>query len=248
MRIELKDAVIGYRRRAVVRVDALAVGSGRCLGIYGPNGSGKTTLVRAILGLIAPMQGRYDSAGGVRPAYLPQQRELELHWPMSGLDAASLWASAKSRAGAVGAAARQRVRAKMRLLEVEHLADAAFARLSGGQQQRLLLAGLLATEPNLLVLDEPTDGLDARSSRALLAQLRAARDAGGARDAPGETGAGAAAAIVLVSHDVDDLLSTCDDVALIHPAESPDEPARVDVVPAAQVPQRILHTEAPASP
>src|SRR5688500_2632714 len=162
MRIELTDAVFGYRRQLVIRAEHLVIARGRGLGIYGPNGAGKTTLLRGVMGLLAPMQGRIvrDADEAVAAAYLPQHREMELHWPMSGFDAAALWASAGSFAGHVGGALREAVLEKLRLLDVEDLAGASFARLSGGQQQRLLLAGLLATRPNLLVLDEPTDGLD----------------------------------------------------------------------------------------
>jgi ABC-type multidrug transport system ATPase subunit len=147
---------------------------------------------------------------------------MELHWPMSGFDAASLWASAKSPAGHVDGTLRTAVREKMRLLDVEPLARSPFARLSGGQQQRLLLAGLLATRPNLLVLDEPTDGLDARSTRTLLTHLRDVRDS-------------ERAAVVLVSHDMDDFAALCDDVAVVHPAESADEPATLELRPIGQV-------------
>jgi ABC-type Mn2+/Zn2+ transport system ATPase subunit len=165
---------------------------------------------------------------GLRPAYLPQHREMELHWPMSGLDAASLWASAKGRFGRLGHAMRDAVREKMAVLGVADLEGKPFPRLSGGQQQRLLLAGLLATRPNLIVLDEPTDGLDTRSTRTLLSHLREVRDSDGA-------------SIVVVSHDVDDLLELCHDVALLHPAASHDEPASVEIVPVAELPRHIIH-------
>jgi ABC-type Mn2+/Zn2+ transport system ATPase subunit len=169
----------------------------------------------------------------VRAAYLPQHREMELHWPMSGSDAASLWASAKGPFGRLSGTMRDSVREKMNLLGVSELAGRSFSRLSGGQQQRLLLSGLLASGPNLIVLDEPTDGLDARSTRTLLEHLRRVRD-----DGP-------RAAIVVVSHDVEDLVAAlCHEVAVLHPPDSPDEPARVDVVTVEQLASHILHAEA----
>jgi ABC-type Mn2+/Zn2+ transport system ATPase subunit len=229
--VEIRNALFGYRRRAVIRAEEVVISPGRGLGIYGPNGSGKTTLLRAVLGLVAPMEGTVARDPDVCAAYLPQHRGLELHWPMSGMDAAALWASARSTGGFVSRATRAAVRQKMKLLAVDGLAAGSFARLSGGQQQRLLLAGLLATRPNLLVLDEPTDGLDARSTRTLLSHLRQARDGDGV-------------AVVIVSHDVDDLLALCHAVALIHPAESADEPARLELVPAELLGRRILHLEA----
>jgi zinc/manganese transport system ATP-binding protein len=237
MRVELREAVFGYARGPVVRATNLALAPGRGLGVFGPNGSGKSTLLRGIMGLLPPMRGHVLRDGVVRPAYLPQHREMELHWPMSGFDAASLWASAKARFGRLGQPMRDAVRARMTLLDVADLGDRSFARLSGGQQQRLLLAGLLATEPNLIVLDEPTDGLDTRSTRTLLSHLRGVRD--GVRDA-------GHAAIVLVSHDIDDLVELCHEVALLHPAESPDEPATVEIVPIEQLPRHILHAGAKA--
>jgi ABC-type Mn2+/Zn2+ transport system ATPase subunit len=158
---------------------------------------------------------------------------MELHWPMSGFDAASLWASAKGPFGRLGHGMRDAVREKMAVLGVANLSKKSFPRLSGGQQQRLLLAGLLATRPNLIVLDEPTDGLDTRSTRTLLSHLREVRD-------------NESASIVLVSHDIDDLLELCHDVALLHPAESPDQPATVDVLPIDELPRQILHAGATA--
>src|SRR5439155_25112157 len=107
----------------------------------------------------------------VRVGYLPQQRQVELHWPMSGLDAASLAVSSRRRFGWVRRIGG-RVRDHMKLLGVEHLARRAFARLSGGQQQRLLLAGALADDPDVLVLDEPTEGLDLSSRDLFLSALR----------------------------------------------------------------------------
>jgi ABC-type Mn2+/Zn2+ transport system ATPase subunit len=231
MRIEIENAVVGYARRPVVRVSNLLLSPGRGLGVFGPNGSGKTTLLRGIMGLLEPMAGTVQRDGDVRPAYLPQHREMELHWPMSGLDAASLWASAKGRFGRLAHGMRDAVREKMTLLGVADLANKSFPRLSGGQQQRLLLAGLLATRPNLIVLDEPTDGLDTRSTRTLLSHLRDVRDT-------------ERASIVLVSHDIDDLVELCHEVALLHPAESPEKPATVEIVPIEKLPAHILHTGA----
>lgn len=235
MRREMTSTVLGYGRRPILRASDIAVASGRCLGIYGPNGSGKTTLLRALLGLLEPLEGRIATVGEVRPAYLPQHRELELHWPMSGFDAAALFGSARGRCGRINAQGRQALSGTLRLLDAESLASRSFARLSGGEQQRLLLAGLLATAPNLLVLDEPTEGLDARSIDSLRAQLRALRSAGGT-------------AVVIVSHDIDDLLALCDDVVLIHPARSAVEPAEAEVLSRGEFPRRVLAPGREAAP
>src|SRR5688572_3845990 len=131
MRVEISNALFGYARRPVVRLTNVSLAPGRGLGVFGPNGSGKTTLLRGIMGLLEPIDGNVARDGDVRPAYLPQHREMELHWPMSGLDAASLWASARGRFGRLGHDMRDAVREKMTLLGVADLANKSFPRLSG---------------------------------------------------------------------------------------------------------------------
>jgi len=105
--IEVNDAVFGYGGRAVVRVAHLELARGQCLGIFGPNGSGKTTLVRGITGLLSPMAGQVahepiGPSSKLRIGYLPQHRNIELHWPMTALDAASLAISARRLFGWIG--------------------------------------------------------------------------------------------------------------------------------------------------
>jgi len=217
MLIELTNASFGYGGFAVVVAEGLRVERGRCLGIYGPNGAGKTTLVRGLLGLIPPMRGDVVRAPGLRLAYLPQHRAMQLHWPMTGFDAAAL---SITRAWPFGVGGRQReaLREKMSLLGVDALGGETFAKLSGGQQQRLLLAGLLATSPDVLVLDEPTDGLDVTSTKHFLDQLRSV--------------ATADAGVVMISHDLDELTSVAQEIAWVHPSNEEQGPRRVEPIPA----------------
>jgi zinc transport system ATP-binding protein len=227
--VTVSRAAFGYDGRAVVRVDDLRLRRGRCLGIFGPNGSGKTTLIRGVTGLLPPMSGEVSrQRADVRFGYLPQYRGIDASWPMSGFDAAAIAASARGRLGRLGHAARHRVRDAMARLDVEPLARRPFATLSGGQQQRLLLAGALAAEPHVLVLDEPTDGLDVRSRANLLDLLRTL----------GADGLCAA----IISHDIEDLLAVCHDVAWLHPAEVPGEPSRVELIAPSTLAERILAT------
>jgi ABC-type multidrug transport system ATPase subunit len=99
---------------------------------------------------------------------------------------------------------------------VEAVAPRRFADLSGGQQQRILLAGAMAAEPQVLVLDEPTDGLDVHSRAELLKLLREFAAAG--------------LSTVIISHEIEDLLYLCGAVARLQPADEPEHPSHVQVV------------------
>jgi ABC-type Mn2+/Zn2+ transport system ATPase subunit len=224
MLITLEDTLFGYGDKPVVRVDRLELAARRCVGVFGPNGSGKTTLVAGATGLLQPLTGRVIRArDDLRITYLPQQRAMDRAWPMTGLDAAALSVSARRRLGWVGQD-RQELLGAMRALGVEELAGRSFAKLSGGQQQRVLLAGAMAADPHLLVLDEPTDGLDAHSCDALLGLLRGYVRQG--------------LAMLLISHEVDELLVVCEQIAWLHPPPSSDEPSVVEIVSPDELRQR----------
>lgn len=227
MLIQLNNCVFGYEKRPVVRVEELALRAGSCTGIFGPNGAGKTTLVRGVTGLLLPMQGAVRRQRDLRIGYLPQHRALELHWPMTGLDAASLALSASTTLGAIDRRNRERIYDSMIRLNVRDLAHRSFAKLSGGQQQRLLLAGAMAADPQILVLDEPTEGLDVRSQHTLLDLLR------------GMTANGLCT--VIISHEVQDLMYLADSVAWLHPAETAGEPSHVEILPPAELAERMVH-------
>jgi ABC-type Mn2+/Zn2+ transport system ATPase subunit len=226
MLINAREAVFGYGARPVVQVTALHLHAGQCLGMFGPNGSGKTTLVRGLAGLLTPMKGWVKRNPSLRVGYVQQHRSMEMHWPMSGIDAASMALSSKRRLGWMGRPSLAAVDRHMQLLGVDSLASRSFASLSGGQQQRVLLAGALAAEPQLLILDEPTEGLDVRSRKILLAALRDAAAAG--------------LATILISHALDDVAALCDEVAWIHEAENAGDPSRVEVVPTATLVERVV--------
>jgi ABC-type Mn2+/Zn2+ transport system ATPase subunit len=226
MLVEMRSAVFGYGTRAVVRVDELRLSPARCLGIFGPNGAGKTTLVRGMTGLLAPMDGRVARAESIRFGYLPQHRAMELHWPMTALDAACMAVSSRRRLGWIRRVDVTRVHDALCRMQVQDLATRPFARLSGGQQQRVLLAGALASEPAVLVLDETTEGLDVRSSEMLLRTLLEQTRAG--------------LCTVLISHDPEDLLAVADEVAWLRPPEVPEQPSHVELIAPDELAERVL--------
>lgn len=212
--VELSSCEFGYSGRPVVRVEKLALRPGEIIGVFGPNGSGKTTLVRGLTGVLPPICGTVIRHGDVKISYLPQHQSMESHWPMSGFDAAAMIVSAERRFGWIGPVRRD-VLEMMQSLNVADLADRPFFRLSGGQQQRLLLAAALAVRPQVLVLDEPTAGLDLHSRKMLLDLLKEQSQRG--------------LCCVMISHEIQDLTELCNDVAWLHPADQIDSPSNVEM-------------------
>ncbi len=163
---------VGYRRRAVLRDLSFEIGRGDILGIVGPNGSGKTTLVRTILGLNAPLEGHVVRDPALTVSYMPQRDRLEPILPITALEVVMMGPAARSAPlGHAGRHARD-ARAALERVGAEALAPRLFRDLSGGQQQRVLLARALAAHADVLVLDEPTAGMDLGGEVAILEFLR----------------------------------------------------------------------------
>jgi ABC-type Mn2+/Zn2+ transport system ATPase subunit len=169
--IELHKVVVGHHRTAVLPEISLAISGGRSLGIVGPNGSGKTTLVRTMLGLLKPLAGTIVFPRRTRPrfGYVPQRAAVDVGFPLTAFEVVLM-----GRYGLMGAGRRVRAvdltaaRTALGDVDASHLSDRPFHALSGGQRQRVLVARALASEPEILVLDEPTTGLDLPSEHAML--------------------------------------------------------------------------------
>jgi ABC-type Mn2+/Zn2+ transport system ATPase subunit len=171
---------LGYGHHVLFQDLSLVVGRGEILGIVGPNGSGKSTLLRTLLGLLAPLQGQVVMAPGLRISYAPQRGYLDTIAPLTALDVVLMERSA--RAGPLfRARARDRESAMraLTLLGVQALAERLFRSLSGGEHQRVRLARALAADPDVLVLDEPTAGMDVAGEVVTIEFLRSLnRDCG----------------------------------------------------------------------
>lgn len=164
---------LGYGRHVLIRQLSLLVARGEILGIVGPNGSGKSTLLRILLGLLPPLEGRVVRAPGLRVSYVPQRGYLDTIAPLTALDVVLMELSA--RAGPLfraRAADRESAMGALTQLGVQALADRLFRSLSGGEQQRVRLARALAADPDVLVLDEPTAGMDVAGEAATIDFLR----------------------------------------------------------------------------
>jgi ABC-type Mn2+/Zn2+ transport system ATPase subunit len=174
--LRLVDADFGYGSGAVVHAVNLEVVPGEFVAFVGANGSGKTTLVRGMLGLLPPLAGRVERSPALRIGYVPQRETLDPLYPLSGFDVALLGACADlSFHRRAGAAVRATARAALAAARAESFSDRRYGLLSGGQRQRILIARALATRPNLVLLDEPTAGVDPETEAAIVEVLHALR-------------------------------------------------------------------------
>ena len=175
--LELKGVTFGYAhgQPALSNVD-LAIPAGELVAIAGPNGGGKTTLVRLALGLLEPNRGDVLLFGepaarfSRRPAlgYLPQRAQIGVDAPVTVEELVSAGRlAAGPMLGPLRRRDRELVSSAMERLGIAELARRPLSTLSGGQQQRAFIAKALAGEPSLLVMDEPTTGVDAESQEAL---------------------------------------------------------------------------------
>jgi ABC-type Mn2+/Zn2+ transport system ATPase subunit len=176
--IEFQSVDLGYGHRSILTGVDLHVTPGDFLGIVGPNGSGKTTLLKAILGLLKPLGGRITrQAEDLRIGYVPQRESVDTLFPLTVLDIVLMGRYA--RLGPFGRPGRTDRDFAMRALDhvgITDLAGRPYPNLSGGQKQRALIARALVGEPNLLILDEPTNGMDLVSERAIMELVRHLHD------------------------------------------------------------------------
>jgi len=202
--IRMHGVSIGYGRPLVHPID-FELRRGDLWGVVGPNGAGKTTLAKTILGLLPPIAGKVEiAAGGLRASYTPQRHRLSPEYPLSAFDVAIMGSAALLPIGKrPGESHRRRVSEELERLDMLSLGKEPFRSLSGGQQQRVLLARALAADPDVLVLDEPAEGMDLVSTADILGFLRKLH---GERKM----------AILMISHHLDDVVSTVDHLCLIN--------------------------------
>ena len=183
--IEVNDLTVAYREQPVLWDIDLEVPPGVLLAIVGPNGAGKSTLIKTILGLVPAAAGQVRVHG--RPyaeqrrlvAYVPQRGSVDWDFPTSVLDVVMM-----GRYGALGwlrrPGKRERGMAMDALAQVgmQDFAERQISQLSGGQQQRVFLARALVQDAQLYLMDEPFQGVDAKTERAIVAVLQQLRQAG----------------------------------------------------------------------
>lgn len=211
--IKFEQATFGFPGVVALKDISLDIAEGEFVGVIGPNGSGKTTLCRAILGLLPPMSGHlqiFDCAceelrchHRARIGYLPQKESLDRNFPITVLETVIM-----GRYGALGLFVRPSKRDREIALQalknvgMQDHAGTALGHLSGGQQQRVFIARALAQQPQVLLLDEPTTGIDITTQYSVLDLVqRLHRDLG--------------LTVLLVTHDINMIRERVDRLVLL---------------------------------
>lgn len=210
--VEIENLHIVINNREILRNINLNLEEGRFLGIVGPNGSGKTTLLRAIIGIIRPSSGSVKIFG-TSPleaihknifGYLPQSQKIEVNFPARAIDVVLM--GIYSRLGIFRWPSKQdieRAREILSMMEMSGLENEHFGDLSGGQQQRVSIARALINNPKILILDEPSTGIDVVGQEDFYHLLK------GLQRRLNLT-------IIMVSHDIGTVTSYVDEIACLN--------------------------------
>lgn len=177
--INLENVSFAYQDAPVLKEVSIKIYPGEFVGVIGPNGGGKTTLLQLILGFLKPLSGKIEVFGGsphsarLKLGYVPQVARFDRQFPisvfelvLSGRLAHLPWYGYYSKAD------KQAALDALDLMGLSLLKDHSFGTLSGGQAQRALIARALASDPELLILDEPTASVDSKAEADIYAILR----------------------------------------------------------------------------
>ena len=173
--VEFRDVTLGYDRHPAVHHLNGEVASGALVAVIGPNGAGKSTLFRGLVGILRPLAGAILT-GGMDPrdiAYLPQSADIDRSFPISVFDfvGTGLWRST-GVFGGIGRTERDRIARALAAVGLNGFENRSIGTLSGGQMQRMLFARVLLQDARLIVLDEPFNAIDAKTSADLLALVK----------------------------------------------------------------------------
>jgi zinc transport system ATP-binding protein len=191
--IEVRGVGVARGGRTLLDGVDLSVASGRIVTLIGPNGAGKTTLIKVMLGLLNPDAGSVRRQPGLRVGYMPQRLVVPEHMPLRVDRFVRL-------GGAVDGEALRELSVEV---GIAHLMRQSMQALSGGEHQRVLLCRALLRDPQLLVLDEPVQGVDIGGQAALYQLIARIRERRGC-------------AVVMVSHDLHLVMAATDEVLCLN--------------------------------
>ena len=191
--ITIEGLTVTYGGVTALKNVSLDVNAGEIVTIVGPNGSGKTSLLKAIIGAVTPLEGSVKIKQGLKIGYVPQRLNLDPTLPISVGKFMRLTNKINKKSCVIA----------LQQAGVPGLAEKQMSELSGGQLQRVLLAHALLGTPEILVLDEATQGLDQPGSADFYRQIEKVRK---------ETGC----AVLMISHDLHVVMSTSDRVICVY--------------------------------
>ena len=195
----------------------LRVGRGDFTGIVGPSGSGKTTMLRALLSTVRPASGWVERAADIRVGYVPQIETVDWSFPVTVGEVVLMARTEGRRLPWASRAERRQVATVLDDLGIGNLQGRHIRDLSGGQQQRVFIARALFGGPDVLLLDEPTSGVDIRTRHEVLHLLGRINDDG--------------LAIVLTTHDLNGLAAHLPHVVCLNTEVIADGPPRTTLTP-----------------
>ena len=212
--IRLDGVAVSFNGQPVLDDVQLSVQPGEIVTLIGPNGAGKTTLVRVVLGLLQPERGSVRRTPRLRIGYMPQKLHVDATLPLSVLRFLRL----------VPGVDRKRALAALAEVGAEQVIDSPLQSISGGEMQRVLLARALLREPQLLVLDEPVQGVDVAGQAELYRLISRLRERHGC-------------GVLMVSHDLHLVMSATDQVVCLnrhvccsgHPEQVSGDPAFIEL-------------------
>jgi len=181
----IRDLTVAYGRKVVLKGVQADIKRGQVVGVVGPNGGGKSTLLKAILGMVPTVSGSVMLFG--KPvaklrsdiAYVPQREEVDWQFPVTAHDVVLMGRYPHSGwLRRTGPRDRQIVDEMLRQVEMTEYSDTQIGQLSGGQQQRVFIARALAQEADVLLLDEPMNGIDAATQEVIMRVIEEQRKAG----------------------------------------------------------------------
>ncbi|MBT3385402.1 MAG: metal ABC transporter ATP-binding protein [Prolixibacteraceae bacterium] len=204
--IKIQNLTVGYDKLPVLKKVNFEIFEKDFIGVIGPNGGGKTTLLKAVLGLLNPVEGKIEFRKDINGrkksiGYLPQVRHIDRKFPITVFDVVRSGSLMHSQTKIGGGDLRQKVEELLSEMGISNIRNKAIGELSGGQMQRVFLCRALLSDPKILILDEPDTFVDNRFEGELYEKLRFLNQE---------------VAIILVSHDLGTISSYVKTIACVN--------------------------------